>query len=128
MPPPKAGHVQQLIADLDSDDFATREKASQALAKLGSAATAALRRTLADNPSAEVRRRVQELLKQLPPAGPSADLLRELRAVEVLERIGSPGAAGCSKRWPVATGCGQSPGKRGLAAARTRARTESAHR
>jgi hypothetical protein len=55
--------LQQLIADLDADDFATREAASAGLEKLGDAAGAACRRALDGNPSAEQRRRLEKILE-----------------------------------------------------------------
>jgi hypothetical protein len=74
-----------LLGDLDSNQFAVREKASQELEKLGDAAEPALRRALADKRSPEARRRMEQILAKL--AMPSGDRLRGLRAVEVLEHI-----------------------------------------
>src|SRR5436309_7536857 len=56
--------VRQLIGELDSDQFAVREKATQDLEKLGEAVAPALRKALANKPSAEVRKRVERLLGQ----------------------------------------------------------------
>jgi HEAT repeats len=50
------------IADLDSDQFALRDKATQALAKTGPAARPALRQALKGRPSAEKGRRIEQLL------------------------------------------------------------------
>jgi hypothetical protein len=47
----------------------------------------ALRRALAGRPSLEVRQRLEKLLDQL--AHPSPDVLRALRAIEVLESVGT---------------------------------------
>lgn len=82
------------LADLDSDEFQTREQATRELEKLGDAAEAALRAALEKHPPPESRRRMRWLLQRLkaerlwPPAG----RLRILRAVEILERIGTPKA------------------------------------
>jgi hypothetical protein len=89
--PPDERRIARWIADLDADQFATREKASAELEKLGIQAEPALRRTLEGQPSAEVRSRVKRLLDRLgatddPP--PSAELVR-LRVVEALEANGS---------------------------------------
>src|SRR5205085_4086658 len=85
------GRIARLLEDLDSNKFAVREEASAELEKLGGAAEAALRKALAASPSAEVRLRVQRLLKKgLVPQG---DRLRALRMIELAERIGSPAAA-----------------------------------
>jgi WD40 repeat protein len=84
--------VTRLIADLDSDRFPVREQAAQELEQIGDIAEPALRKALASPPSAEVRRRAGQLLEKLggPVTAPGA--LRELRAVEVLEHIGTPAA------------------------------------
>jgi HEAT repeat protein len=84
------GHLARLIADLDSDDFGMREKASRELAKLREVAEPPLRQTLAEPPSAEVRRRVGGLLERLEPA--AGERLREARSIAVLEDIASPEA------------------------------------
>ena len=59
--------------------------------RLGEVAAAALRKALAGKPSLETRRRVERLLKPLDgeEREPSADRLRLLRGVEVLERVNS---------------------------------------
>jgi HEAT repeat protein len=61
------------------------------LEKLGDRAAPALREVLAGKPSAEVRKQAEELL-----AGQrlvrSPEVLQRLRAVQVLERVGSPEA------------------------------------
>jgi hypothetical protein len=81
--------VQRLIADLDSDAFASREKASNQLKDMGSDADSALRQALARNPSAEARRRLESLLGQLSRTDNTAGERRRLRAIQVLERAGS---------------------------------------
>jgi hypothetical protein len=84
---PKALH--QLLADLESDRFAVRDQATRALLKLGDVAAAALRQTAQEKRTLEGRRRADKLLEQL--AGPTNDpeTLRPLRAIEVLEQVGS---------------------------------------
>jgi WD40 repeat protein len=84
--------VAQMIAALDSDEFAEREKAIAELEALGDLAEPALRRALEGKASLEVSRRVERLLETL--AGPvtSPETLQVVRAVEVLERIGTPDA------------------------------------
>jgi RNA polymerase sigma factor (sigma-70 family) len=89
----KPQHLQQLIADLDSEEYAAREAATKELANPGVEAEAALRRALRGNPSAEAKRRVLALLEGPPPrVVPSGEQLRRLRAIHVLEQIGSPEA------------------------------------
>jgi hypothetical protein len=54
--------ARKWIADLGSDDFKIRDRASQELAELGPAAAAELRAALAGKPSAEARDRIERLL------------------------------------------------------------------
>src|SRR5207247_1791195 len=56
--PAPADQVRQLIADLDSAVFATRERATAGLTRLGDTADDRLRTALAGNLSAEQRRRI----------------------------------------------------------------------
>jgi WD40 repeat protein len=79
--------VAQLIHDLDAAEFARRESASQELEKLGEAVEPALRDAKQGKPSLDLRRRIDELLEKL--VVPGAETLRLLRAVEVLEYIGT---------------------------------------
>jgi WD40 repeat protein len=83
-----------LIRDLDDDDFAVREKASQQLEKLGAEAAFALQRALKGRPSAEVQARARRLLskmaaKDLPHA---LDPARVPLAVALLAGLSTPGA------------------------------------
>src|SRR5262249_42132180 len=57
--------IPDLLADLDADDFAVREKAAEELEKLGEAAGPALQKALKGHLSDEVRRRVEHLLEKL---------------------------------------------------------------
>jgi WD40 repeat protein len=90
--PPDRKQLEKLIALLDSDEFARREAASQELAAAGAAAKDALRQALEKEPSTEVRRRVKDLLETIARNGMAPERLRAVRAVEVLERIGTPAA------------------------------------
>lgn len=80
--------IARLLRDADSDSFAVREQAVAGLKAEGENARAALRQTLAHGPPLEVRRRIEPLLARLE-AKRSPARLRTLRAVEVLERIGT---------------------------------------
>ena len=86
--------IKRLIADLDSDAFAVREKATKELQKLGELAEPAYRKVLAAQPALEMRRRLQELLDDIAQHQwhLTPEILRQLRAIEVLERIGAPEA------------------------------------
>jgi WD40 repeat protein len=90
--PPDKEQLARWIADLDSAVFADREKATRELERQGELAEPLLRKTLAGDPSAEVRRRINALLAKLQGPVTSAHTLRLLRAVEVLEHIATPEA------------------------------------
>jgi RNA polymerase sigma factor (sigma-70 family) len=83
--------VAQLIADLDAEDFAVRERATQELETLGEAAADACRKALEAASSAESRRRLERLVsKQAREMGTlSPERLRTLRALGILERAGT---------------------------------------
>ncbi len=83
--------LQQWIADLDSDQFAVREKATSELGKLGAAALHAMRKALEAKPALETRRRLEPLVEKLEREewSPSGERLRIWRALEVLERTGT---------------------------------------
>jgi HEAT repeat protein len=91
--PPAGGvdheRIARLVAELDDNVYEVRVKATAALEKLGPAAYPALRKALA-SPSAEVRRRARMLLEKKGDAPALApDELRALRAIEVLQHIGT---------------------------------------
>jgi hypothetical protein len=83
------GKITRLLADLDSEQFEVRERASRGLQEMSMSAEAAMRRALRKQPSLEVRRRLEEILDKLESGERTAEELRTLRAVEVLELIGS---------------------------------------
>ncbi len=102
-------NLAALIADLDNDDFAMREAVTRELIWLGPQVEPALRRTLANNPSPEVRGRIEGVLPAhhswgiLPAlenlAGPrDAATLCSVRAIWVLQRIGTPEARALLER------------------------------
>jgi hypothetical protein len=84
-------HVRRLVAGLDNEKFAAREAAARELARLGPEAEPALREALAKNPSAELRRRAEALAARAW-ARPSPAVVRDARAVQVLERATTPEA------------------------------------
>lgn len=107
LPPVKDGPddatIDRLVADLDSPTFATREKAMAALDRFGDVIVPGLRARLADAKSQEVRQRLVRLLGKLDPATPTGDRLRELRALELLERLGTPDAQKVLQEWASGT-------------------------
>jgi hypothetical protein len=80
--------IKKLIAELDSEDFEVREKASTELASIGSLAAAPLREALKKASSLEFKVRAEKLLAKMEVPGMSHEQLRLLRAIEVLEWIG----------------------------------------
>jgi DNA-binding beta-propeller fold protein YncE len=90
---PEEKKIKQLIAELDADEFATREKASNELGKLGKAAENTMRQALAAGPSLETKKRLERLLSLLGTYRPiSPEQQRDVRAVRVLEQAGTPEA------------------------------------
>lgn len=89
---PETDRLAKLVAALDSNDFAIREKASSDLESLAELAEPVLRQAVAGQPTPELRRRAEKLLEQLEPSH-SLPQLRTLRSLEVLEAIGTKEAA-----------------------------------
>lgn len=87
-----AAKIGRYLADLDSNEFATRERAERELGQLEELAESALHKALAERVSPEVRRRVEGLLTKLDASPPSAKTLQALRAIEALEHIATPEA------------------------------------
>jgi hypothetical protein len=87
VPPPDA-RTTALISQLESDQFAVRQKASEALEELGEAALPALRQKLTEKSGLDMRQRLEKLLEKLDGKVPSAAALRLGRSVQVLEYIG----------------------------------------
>ncbi len=90
--PVDAARIERLLKDLDSDEFEARERATDELATLGQAAGRTLNEAFKQKISAEKRQRLKELLAKLESNEPAPEVLRAVRAVEVLEMIGSPEA------------------------------------
>lgn len=84
--------LAMLIADLGSDQFAVREKAADELAHWREQSEPSLRQALTRMLSLETRRRIEQVLAKLRRPLEASELLRSVRAVEVLERIGSRSA------------------------------------
>jgi hypothetical protein len=89
---PDGATLDRLFADLDSDEFSVRERASAELDRLGEAAVAGVRTPVAKTQSEEVRRRVTQFLAKHDGDEPSANRLQAQRALELLEQIGTPEA------------------------------------
>jgi hypothetical protein len=92
IPPVDAKILDQLFTDLNSDKFSVRDKATLDLEKLGDLALGELQKRLMQNPSLEMRQRMEKLLAKLQGPVTAPDMLQKLRAIETLERIGTPEA------------------------------------
>jgi WD40 repeat protein len=82
--------IARLLTDLDSESFATRERATKELRQIGEAALPALRKAVEGGLTVEQRRRADELMEGW--KGTTPEWLYAMRAIEVLEHIGSPEA------------------------------------
>jgi RNA polymerase sigma factor (sigma-70 family) len=86
---PDDKRIQQYLSDLDGPNFRRREAANRALQLLGDAAVPALREALANRPSLELRRRLERLLDRPPNVPLLPEELQRVRALYLLEQIGS---------------------------------------
>jgi WD40 repeat protein len=84
--------IEGLIADLESEKYAVRQEAAANLVKTGEQVVPALQKVLTSQPTIETRKRVEELLAKLTGGTLTAEQLRLVRAVEALERMGTPEA------------------------------------
>lgn len=87
VPPPDTRKLQQIIGDLDSPQFKTREKANESLEKMEEAAAPALLKAFNETTSPEARRRLGRLLNRLDPLT-DVERMRTLRCIEILELVG----------------------------------------
>jgi hypothetical protein len=84
--------IRSWINDLDSTKYAVRERADRELSAHFAQAESELRKALDGPLSAEKRQRISRLLDNATNVPPGPEELREIRAVEVLEQIGTPEA------------------------------------
>src|SRR5262249_30598206 len=119
-PPPDAGRVARLLADLGSERFEIRDRAARELEAVGEAAAPLLRRALEDQLPLETRRRLARLLERW--EGPTAAGQVAARAAAVLEQVGTAearrlleGLAGGGARSPPDAGGAGIPGAAGQA-------------
>ena len=87
-----AAAINNWITELDAQKFAVRDQATRELSNLGPAAREALTRKLNDQPPLEVLRRIEKLLADLKVVPPPPEQMRMIRAVEILEHIGTADA------------------------------------
>jgi WD40 repeat protein len=91
VPRADAGAIRRWLGQLDHDSRERRDEASAALERVGQPAEPWLRRALADNPSAEAKRRLAQLLGQIE-AGTIPGERQQARALLVLELVGTDSA------------------------------------
>jgi RNA polymerase sigma factor (sigma-70 family) len=91
-------HLDKLIADLNSDEFAVREAAGRALTDLGELAVPAMRKALASRPPLEPRLRLEALVKRVETRTLTTEELRIQRAIAALEMQGTAEAREVLKR------------------------------
>jgi RNA polymerase sigma factor (sigma-70 family) len=90
--PADAQQLRGLLGELGNDKYAIRAKAQADLEDLGDLAEPALRKALEEQPTLEVRRRVEQVLERLRGPVTRPDRLRPLRILAVLEDIATPAA------------------------------------
>jgi WD40 repeat protein len=90
--PVAAKRLTQLLDELEDNRFAVRKKATEELEKLAEQAEPVLQKRLDDSPPLEVKMRIEQLLQKLNGPITQPERLRTLRAIEVLELIGTPEA------------------------------------
>ncbi len=94
-----AEKLKQFVADLDSEDFPTREAAAKALEKVGGEASALLKDAVQKSPSAEVRKLAAELLGKIDAPATRAEDMRLFRVVEAVENLRTPEACALLEKW-----------------------------
>ncbi len=89
-----ARRIDRLLADLDDDEFAVREEATEELERHTPKTEEAMRRALLAGASAEAAHRIHQIMKDLqtPQTSPPSPELANLRVVELLETCGTNGA------------------------------------
>jgi WD40 repeat protein len=102
-PPTGKPGIAELIKQLDAEEFAEREAATRKLAELGCLAEIPLRRAARTVSSLEARRRIGSLLQKIAPITVRRPLsgaaLRGVRAIEIVERLGTDPARKLLEGW-----------------------------
>jgi hypothetical protein len=92
-PTPDDSRIAKLVADLDNDDFAVREKATEGLLGGEEIVQKALRKVLKEKTlSLEAKRRLEQILDTMENRPAGDEKRRRQLALEALERIGTSDA------------------------------------
>ncbi len=91
--------VVRWIEELDSDEFAVREKATAELEKRGVLVEDSLRMALRNRPTLEMRKRLEILLSKLADKPIAPTILRGWYAIEVLEHLPTPASRKLLEEW-----------------------------
>jgi len=89
VPAPAPGRIARLIPDLDCEEFDVRQQATKELEAFAEVAEPELRAALKGKPSPELKKAAERLLGRIDALADDPDWLRQLRAVEILERLGT---------------------------------------
>jgi RNA polymerase sigma factor (sigma-70 family) len=98
LPADELPDIAGAIEDLNDPRFTVRERASKLLKNIGKPAENALLRALEAKSSEDLRRRIEEVLAERRLI-PTADEMRLLRAISVLEGIGDADAKRLLEQW-----------------------------
>ena len=88
-PPTDETALRKLVVDLSSPVFPVRQTASKELLHTGRVAIPFLQEAIENNASLELTRRANELIRLLRPHRLSGDSLQQVRAIELLEHLGT---------------------------------------
>lgn len=96
---PEEATIARLIRDLDSPEFATRQKAEKELRGLSTQVEASLREAAKTAPSAEVKKRIEEIVKEIESRNLTREECREWRAVRAVKGMASERAKELLAKW-----------------------------
>ena len=88
VPAVDGGQIQRWIVDLGSDQFKVRDAALKQLHKAGEQVQMPIELAIKADPPLEMRRRLKQILEAAN-VSPGPETVRTIRAIMVLERIGS---------------------------------------
>jgi WD40 repeat protein len=97
--PVRTEDAERWLLQLTSSDYAIRTNAMKSLQAGDMQVEDMLRDAVAKAKTAEGKRRIEQLLEKIELFEENADRLREVRAVEVVERIGTPEARALLQEW-----------------------------